>query len=198
VKRAALYLKVAVPSPLYRDFDYLPPADVDPARLVPGVRLRLPFGRREVVGVLLETADRTEVPASKLKVARRLLDESPLIPADMLALARWAAEYYRHPIGEVVQALLPVPLRQGKPAQLSVTPVWRLNAAGRDADPKSFARAKRQRALHALLLRHPAGLESSAIAGELPEPAASLSAHLKRGWLAVSYKHLTQPTTSRV
>jgi primosomal protein N' (replication factor Y) (superfamily II helicase) len=183
VKRAALYLKVAVPSPLYRDFDYLPPAEVDPARLVPGTRLSLPFGRREVVGVLLETAGCTEVPAAKLKAARRLLDDTPLIPADMLALARWAADYYRHPIGEVVQALLPVPLRQGKPARLAATPVWRLNAAGRDADPKSLARARRQQALHALLLRHPAGLTPAAIAEELPEPAAALRALLKRGWL---------------
>ncbi|HEX4301080.1 MAG TPA: primosomal protein N' [Gammaproteobacteria bacterium] len=183
MKRASLYLKVAVPSPLYRDFDYLPPADADPARLVPGVRLRLPFGRREVVGVLLETTDRTQVPAAKLKAARRLLDDTPLIPADMLALARWAADYYRHPIGEVVQALLPVPLRQGKPATLPLPPVWRLNAVGRDADPKSLARAKRQQALHALLLRHPAGLRPSAIAEELPESAAALRALIKRGWL---------------
>jgi primosomal protein N' (replication factor Y) len=183
VKRAPLYLKVAVPSPLYRDFDYLPPLGTDPAQLRPGMRLKLPFGRREVVGVLLDVAASTEVPASKLKAARRLLDETPLIPPDMLALARWAADYYRHPIGEVVQTLLPVLLRQGKPAKLPVTPVWRLNAQGRDTDSGSLARAKRQRALHALLLRHPAGLTPAAIAEELPESAASLRALLKRGWL---------------
>ncbi|HEY1772059.1 MAG TPA: primosomal protein N' [Gammaproteobacteria bacterium] len=183
MKRAALYLKVAVPSPLHRDFDYLPPTDADPARLLPGVRLRLPFGRREVVGVLLETSDRTKVPRSKLRAARRLLDDAPLIPADMLALARWAADYYRHPIGEVVQTLLPIPLRQGKPARLPAMPVWRLNAAGRAADPKSLARAKRQQALHALLLRHPAGLTPASIAEELPEPTATLRVLLKRGWL---------------
>ncbi len=183
MKRATLYLKVAVPSPLHRDFDYLPPADTDPAHLEPGVRLRLPFGRRELVGVLLGTSPQSEVPAAKLKAARRLLDDAPLVPADMLALARWAADYYRHPIGEVVQALLPVPLRQGKPARLPVTPLWRLNAAGRAAAPKSLARAKRQQALHALLLRHPAGLTPAAIAEELPETGAALRALLKRGWL---------------
>jgi primosomal protein N' (replication factor Y) len=196
VKRAPLYLKVAVPSPLYRDFDYLPPSGVDPARLLPGMRLMLPFGRREVVGVLLETAGETAVPAAKLKAVRRLLDETPLIPPDMLALARWAADYYRHPIGEVVQTLLPVLLRQGKAAALPVTPVWRLNTAGRAADPESLARARRQRALHALLLRHPAGLEASAIAEELPEPAAALRALKERGWLEdVSHERATTDTT---
>jgi primosomal protein N' (replication factor Y) len=183
VKRAPLYLKVAVPSPLYRDFDYLPPADTDPSTLQPGMRLRLPFGRREVVGVLLGTADRSEVPTAKLKAARKLLDASPVIPPDMLALARWAADYYRHPIGEVVQVLLPVLLRQGKPAELAVTPRWRLNLAGRDADVSALARARKQRALHALLLRHPAGLEPAAIAEALPGAAPALRALKERGWL---------------
>jgi primosomal protein N' (replication factor Y) len=196
VKRAPLYLKVAVPSPLYRDFDYLPPAGVDPVRLVPGVRLMLPFGRREVVGVLLETAGETEVLASKLKAARRLLDETPLIPQDMLSLARWAADYYRHPIGEVVQTLLPVLLRQGKAATLPVTPVWRLNAEGRAADLESLARARKQRALHALLLRHPSGLEASTIAEELPGPTAALRALKERGWLEdASHEHVAADTT---
>ena len=196
MKRASLYLKVAVPSPLHRDFDYLPPADTDPSHLKPGVRLRLPFGRRELVGVLLGTSQESEVPAAKLKAARRLLDDAPLVPADMLALARWAADYYRHPIGEVVQALLPVPLRQGKPARLPVTPLWCLNAMGHAADPKSLARAKRQQALHTLLLRHPAGLEAAAIAEELPEPAAALRALLKRGWLenASAERHAADST----
>ena len=183
MKRAPLYLKVAVPSPLYRDFDYLPPSDTDASGLLPGVRLRLPFGRREVVGVLLSTADTSAVPAAKLKAARKVLDASPVIPPDMLTLARWAADYYRHPIGEVVQALLPVPLRQGKPATLPATPRWRLNRAGREADTSRLARAKKQRSLHALLLRHPAGLEAAAIARELPGAAPALRALKERGWL---------------
>src|SRR5690348_1968746 len=107
----ARYLRVAVPSPLYRDFDYLPPADTDPAALQPGVRLKVPFGRRELVGVLLEVAAEPQVAATKLKAARKLLDTGPAIPADMMALACWAADYYRHPIGEVMQTLLPVLLR---------------------------------------------------------------------------------------
>jgi len=183
VKHAPIFLKVAVPSPLYRDFDYLPPPELELSALKPGVRLKLPFGRREVVGVLLGTSDRSAVPAAKLKAAARMLDTSPVIPADMLALARWAADYYRHPIGEVVQALLPVPLRQGKPAELTITSRWRLNAAGRAADPEVLARARRQRALHALLLRHPEGVEPAALAEELPGSAAALRALKERGWL---------------
>ena len=46
-------LRIAVPSPLYRSFDYLPPAGTDPDILQPGIRVRVPFGRRRLVGVLL-------------------------------------------------------------------------------------------------------------------------------------------------
>src|SRR5579864_6328347 len=132
---APRYLRVAVPSPLYQDFDYLPPPGVDPATLAPGIRLTLPFGRREVTGVLLATAADSRFPLERLKTARRVLDATPLIPADMLALAHWAADYYRHPIGEVMQALLPVVLRQGRPAEQPDTAGWRLSEAGRRADP---------------------------------------------------------------
>jgi len=188
VKRAPLILKVAVPTPLYRDFDYLPPPDVDIALLQPGVRLKVPFGRQELVGVLLELTDRSDIPAAKLKAARRLLDDTSLIPADMLALARWAADYYRHPIGEVVQTLLPVALRQGKSTDIAITPVWRLTVLGHEADPETLRRAPRQRALHALLLRHPRGLEPAAIGEELPEPGPALKALLKRGWIEDAVK----------
>ena len=189
MKREPLYLKVAVPSPLYRDFDYLPPPDTEPSALQPGIRLRLPFGRREVVGVLLGTSGQSEVPAAKLKAARKALDTSPVIPPDMLALARWAADYYRHPIGEVVQALLPVPLRQGKPAELPATPRWRLTPAGHAADPAELKRAPRQRALHALLRRHPQGLEGPQLSEELPHAAAAVKALLKRGWVEDGSRH---------
>ncbi|MFI4921643.1 MAG: DEAD/DEAH box helicase, partial [Gammaproteobacteria bacterium] len=184
------FLRVAVPSPLYRDFDYLPPPGVDPTTLTPGLRLALPFGRREVVGVLLDTVAESAVPAAKLKAARRLLDETPVIPPDMLALARWAADYYRHPMGEVVHTLLPVLLRQGRPASVPGETLWRLNAAGQAGDTSILARAPRQQALHTLLKERPAGLSSS----ELKDHTAALRALAKRGWLERSTRSISAPT----
>ena len=62
-------LRLAVDVPLRRLFDYRPPPGVDPASLSPGVRLWAPFGRRRVVGILLETRDSSDVPAAKLRAA---------------------------------------------------------------------------------------------------------------------------------
>jgi primosomal protein N' (replication factor Y) (superfamily II helicase) len=114
-------LRVAVPSPLRRSFDYLPPASLSPeqvAALRPGVRVLVPFGRREVTGVLLEQSDLTDVSADKLKQALAVLDDSPLFPEHLMDLFLWAAAYYQHPVGDVFSTLLPALLRQGRPAEL--------------------------------------------------------------------------------
>lgn len=177
------YLRVAVPSPLYGHFDYLPTADIDVTALAPGIRVRVPFGGRDVVGILLATPSHTEVPASKLKRVRRVLDTAPVIPEDMLALARWAAEYYRHPIGEVMQTLLPVALRQGKPAQAASVVIWRLTPDGLQADPADLKRAPRQAALLAMLREHPTGCDTERLDTLAPQWTVTMRSLIKRGWV---------------
>jgi len=115
-----LFLRIAVPSPLRRSFDYLLPAgmDIQQAKQLPaGLRVRVPFGKRHLIGILLGLSNQSEVPLAKLRPAVEILDEQPLIPTHLLALCQWAAEYYQHPIGEVLHSLMPVALRQGKAAE---------------------------------------------------------------------------------
>lgn len=113
-------LRVAVPSPLRRSFDYALPADetAAPAALQPGMRVRVPFGNRELTGILLEVSDTTHVSADKLKPAIAILDQASLIPEHLLKLWLWAARYYQHPIGDALHTLMPTGLR-GK-AQASI------------------------------------------------------------------------------
>ena len=87
-----------------RTFDYRCPASIDPARVQPGTRLWVPFGRRRLVGILLEYRDRSEVPADKLKPAIDVVDTEPTFDSTLLQFLRWSADYYRHPIGEVLAA----------------------------------------------------------------------------------------------
>jgi primosomal protein N' (replication factor Y) len=110
-----LILRIAVPSPLYRTFDYLPPPDCDPAVLRPGVRVRVPFGRRHAIGFLIEIGDRTELNPDALRPAQTVLDAEPVLSAEVLALLHWARRYYHHPPGDVFAAALPALLRQGEP-----------------------------------------------------------------------------------
>jgi primosomal protein N' (replication factor Y) len=124
-------LAVAIDTPLRRIFDYRAPSGSAVETLQPGQRVWVPFGRRRVVGVIVELREASDVPANKLRSAFELIDSEPTFDARALSLLTWAAEYYRHPLGEVIAAALPVPLRQGSPL-VEQQALWRLTAAGRD------------------------------------------------------------------
>src|SRR5271157_1863643 len=113
--KGSMILQVALDTPLRRVFDYLPPAKaVDPPQL--GVRVRVPFGRRRLIGILVGIVAESSVALPKLKAALEFLDERPIYDPVTFDLLRWAADYYHHPIGEVFAAALPVNLRTGQPA----------------------------------------------------------------------------------
>lgn len=111
---------VSVDTPLYRQFDYLLPNSLTSA-LVPGVRVRVPFGRRRVVGVVIEKP-RVEAPGKhKYREIEAVLDDAPLINSELMTLLRWVADYYQHPQGEVLAAALPGPLRKGSKLRVAKT-----------------------------------------------------------------------------
>ncbi|UTW10484.1 primosomal protein N' [Marinobacterium rhizophilum] len=153
--------RIALPTPLRRLFDYLPPtAEAQKAPAI-GVRVRVSFGRRELTGVLIELADTSDVPQAKLKPALEVLDQTPPLPPHLLELACWAADYYQHPIGDALHQALPVLLRKGESDQPSLQQRWH---AVPDITVDAIApRAKKQRALLELLLQHPEGLDNAAL-----------------------------------
>ncbi|MEM9254229.1 MAG: primosomal protein N' [Pseudomonadota bacterium] len=140
-------LRLAVPSPLRRSFDYLPPPDLNDialAQLQPGVRIEAPFGSRRVIGYLIELVDDSDLPADSLKAAIRVLDETPLISDRLLQLARWSAAYYHHPLGEVLCALFPKRLREGLEHQPLGDPGWQLSTRGKGLPDNPLPRSPRQ------------------------------------------------------
>ena len=143
------FLRVAVPSPLPRHFDYLlPTATPLPA---PGARVRVPFGRRETIGVVLGIGADSDVPPAKLRPIRQLLDREPLWSPALLELLGWAAGYYHHPIGEVVQTALPVALRRGAAPGSANVRRYALADAAHELPPETFRRSPRQARLHEIL-----------------------------------------------
>jgi len=141
-------LKVAVAVPLSREFDYLPPKDT-PAP-APGCRVEVPFGSRRQVGVVLRLAGESTLAPGKLRRASAALDAEPILAADDLRLIQFTADYYHHPVGEVVAASLPALLRQGKPLHPQVEMIA-VTAAGEAFDTAVIAgRAPKQ----AELLEH--------------------------------------------
>ncbi len=152
-----LYLRIALPSPLRRLFDYRAPTQVSASAWQPGVRVRVPFGRRELVGILVETASTTNVPTNKLKDALALLDEQPLLPPSMMRLCIWAAQYYQHSLGDTFSWALPALLRQGEPAEARQQRMWLAKLPLNLDDPR-LARAPRQRQALQVLAQHSHGI----------------------------------------
>ena len=120
-------VSVAVPRPLMGSFDYLCAEAV-----AVGSRVRVPFGRGQVIGVVVAVTPEASDDGT-LKTVERVLDDAPLLDAPLLKLLHFAARYYQHPLGEVVQAALPKLLREGRAATRELPRSWRITAAGRAA-----------------------------------------------------------------
>ncbi len=179
-KPAYKIVQVAVPAPLYSIFDYLRPADVDDKTLHPGCRVRVPFGRRSQIGVVLGNSDHTEVAAHKLKAVQSTFDVEPVLPNSLLKLLNWAASYYQYPIGEVVNTAMPVLLRQGKAASVKGQALWQIASSNIDPDT-AFNRAPRQQQLYAVLQQHERGLTDDQLNQKFENWRAAINALVAKG-----------------
>ncbi len=145
-------VKVALPVPLPRLFDYLLPAGT--AEPVTGSRVSVPFGNRKLTGIVTGVAESSDLPLKQLKPIEAVLDSQSLFSPELWRILNWAAGYYHYPAGEVLHHALPVLLRQGKPAQEAPLWQWVINDAGRETTLESLKRApKQQQALAALRQR---------------------------------------------
>lgn len=134
-----LILAVAVPGPFRSPLDYLPAPGLPPPAI--GSRVKVPLGRRTVVGVVLGLKTDSELGPDRLRVVLDQLDSAPVLDADILDLARWAADYYHHPIGEVVARCLPTRHRRVDAVATRRVRAWQITAAGLACDLEQFQRA---------------------------------------------------------
>ncbi|MEJ2454910.1 MAG: primosomal protein N' [Candidatus Thiodiazotropha sp.] len=177
-------LRIALPGPLRTLFDYLPPVGQDIQPQV-GTRYQVPFGRGGRTGVLVEIASHSELPRERLKRASRQLDPDPLLTAADLRLLRWAADYYQHPLGEVIFQALPVNLRKSRPMTLPRPEGLRLTPAGRSMDLSTLQRAPKQQAVLRLLSDHHTGLPKSDLMAQCHASDSVLKTLLERDLIEV-------------
>jgi primosomal protein N' (replication factor Y) len=139
-------VSVAVPVPRLDLLTYSIPDDVSATA---GMRVLVPLGNRTVTGCVVEVSEGSSAPLpGGLKSILRVLDEEPLVPADVIALARWAADYYLCGPGETLGAALPPSARRRADA-FKRQRVARLTDAGRAVD-RSGLTPKQQGALDLL------------------------------------------------
>ena len=123
-------LRVALPVPLPTLFDYLPPTTGE-ARA--GCRVLVPFGRGKQVGVVVAVEAETTLGGNRLKQVIRLLDEAPLLDAELMQTLAWAADYWLGAPGEAYANALPLALREAKPLPALGDEYWSLSSAGLSA-----------------------------------------------------------------
>src|SRR5689334_22345000 len=121
---SAKYCEVALPVPLPQTFTYSIPDGTS----VEDMLVVVASGSRELVGVVVGFCrDSADVNRTKVRSLTRVLDEVPAITPEFISLARWVADYYLTPLGEVLPALLP------RAASLRKKTLVRLTDAGRSA-----------------------------------------------------------------
>ncbi|GAB6139489.1 primosomal protein N' [Methylosoma difficile] len=158
-----LAYRIAIPVPLYRLFDYLPPESNPNPNLKPGTRLEVPFGKNNKIGYLIAVVGDSDIDPNKLKRVCRIIDEHPLLSAQDLKLLHWVARYYHHPIGEVFSTAFPVGLRQGKAATLQGEKCYALTALGKTTASETLKRSPKQKSVLEKFQEHSQPLSESTL-----------------------------------
>lgn len=159
------YLQLALPSPLRQTFDYILPAKMDPPPPV-GARVRVPFGKQSLLGIVLAVNEQASFDEAKLRPADEAIDSEPVLPDSLFRLLRWAADYYQHPVGEVFDTALPVLLRQGEPLAAPGETRWQATRLGQLYPlDGTIKRAPKQAAALATLREHPQGMIPPLLSG---------------------------------
>jgi len=151
VSSSAVLASVAVGRPVRGEFTYVVPEALS-GRLAPGQRVLVPFGRGTALGFFLGPASPPAEEGVKLKPIQRVLEESPSLPPDLIALLRFAAEHYRYPLGEVIRGALPPGLTKAEDEKEARPDVQHFAVALVTEAPAELRRAPAQSATLAYLL----------------------------------------------
>ncbi|MEE4244807.1 MAG: primosomal protein N' [Kangiellaceae bacterium] len=179
-------IRVALPVPLRSQFDY----SINGDRPEIGSRVLVPFGQRQLVGVVTEHIEQSATDNDKLKKVEKVIDQQSIIPPSLYQLISSSASYYHHPIGECFATALPNLIAKGEPAELAPIVSYKLTEQGRSAISSISARATRILQAMTLLADAEQPLDQNQVrANEIS--STTLKTLVEKGWVA---KEVTEPT----
>lgn len=184
-------IHIAVPGPFRKLFDYV--SDEDPTAWRTGMRVSVDFGNRPCVGIVMGADPcRTDSDASSLKPVKQRLDDTALIPDELMQTLVWVSRYYHHPLGDCFQSALPKSLRSTASADLAQETWWTLI----QPDTADLKIGSKQQQILDLLNAQNEGLSQSAIKQQLGNVTASLKSLQQKGVItARSHPALPQKTS---
>jgi primosomal protein N' (replication factor Y) len=186
-------VRVALDIPLPTLFDYTVGEAME---VVVGQRVVVPFGRRQLVGVVMECVAASDIDASKIKPIVRPLQDSAPLSSELLRLLNFCSDYYRYPIGQTVLPALPTRLRSDEPIVSKPIVSYRLTDAGAQLDLTQFPKRKAVQLsiLTALTIRAQTLAELKALASTAN---AALKALVSEVWVEAYEVTLAQNTAVR-
>ncbi|HXB97589.1 MAG TPA: DEAD/DEAH box helicase, partial [bacterium] len=125
------FCQVSLPLPLPGAFDYKVPAGW---RVRPGQRVRVPFGRQRLVGVVTALLDHSD--AKGMKSLEALVDDEPILSPALLNFTRWIADYYLCGWGESLALALPTEGSRRQEAWLEPADPAALESLAHDLGPR--------------------------------------------------------------
>lgn len=162
--------------------DYGIPEDFPP--LSPGCRVQIPLRNRTSYGIVISVNPTDPELEGKLKPLRKLMDPDPMVSANMLELAKWAADYYAVPLEQMMRCLLPETIKQENTSHKTHKVVKLVQPLSADDLQALFKKAPKQALIVDELMKRKSGQESleDLGGGSLLQPARVLE---KKGIVSV-------------
>ncbi|WP_298771546.1 primosomal protein N' [uncultured Shewanella sp.] len=175
----ALFVEVALPVPLRKNFTYQVPASITTS-LQKGLRVKVPFGRQQMIGLIIGITEHCDLKPQQIKSIITLIDTEPLLPDALFTLTQWASRYYFCSLGQMLSQAIPVALRKGAPVTDNMRTFWQLTEAGKNADLSTLKRATAQKKI--MLHLHDSKLYTDEVTRHAFSPSA-LKALSEKQWI---------------
>jgi len=147
-----------------------------------GSLVRIPLRRRSELGVVLRTGSDQEIPPGKLKMLYEVVQDFPVLTAELIELFHWARHYYATSPEAVLEAMIPPAIRRGMRPKTR-----RYLAPGTAPDPEALAalekRAPKQAALLQFVAQQLKPQPRAEILKRLKMSASACEALVKKGYL---------------
>ena len=143
------FIQVAIDVPMDQLFDYLPNDQI----LKIGQYVKVPFGKRQIIGIICGISSYTNVPSQKLKKII-FAEEEIIFDKNLFKLLYFVSNYYHHPIGQTIMSVVPSRIKQAKGQIKKIAKIYeatnKLNLKWIEELPKRKVRLKKL--AHALFL----------------------------------------------
>ena len=130
-----LFCDVALPVPLDQTFTYA----VNGVVPVVGARVLVPFSGQRLMGVVVRVHEDAPADDFEIKPVQQVLDDTAVLPDELMKLAQWIAQYYVAPLGEVLRGMLPLA------AEVKRHFVYRIAEAGRRSSTRARQKGSSRR-----------------------------------------------------